>query len=86
MKTLLLILSAIALSGCSVKTVSTERTSNVEINIELLFEKDGIKVYRFSDGYRNIYYTDARGTTSWDETHSDGKTTTTTHHRVETVQ
>lgn len=53
------------LSGCAKDPVSTERTTNSDIAVELLFEHEGVKVYRFIDGGRFVYYTDARGKTEW---------------------
>lgn len=78
--------SALWLSGCAKDPISTERSNNSQINVELLFEKDGVKVYRFTDNGRYIYYTDARGRTEWTTTHSNGKTSTTRRHGVETVE
>lgn len=46
---------------------------NNKFNLVLLFEHEGIKVYRFEDDNRYKYYTDSRGKVVWNETH--GKTT-----------
>lgn len=40
----------LALSGCYKDAKETILTNNTEFNIQLLFEVDGCKVYRFSDG------------------------------------
>lgn len=62
MKTLLFAcLAALALVSCDQPAVSTTSTNNTSVKVDLLFENDGVKVYRFVDGGRNIYYTDARG-------------------------
>ena len=74
-----------AFAGCGKAPMSQTKTDNPEISVELLFENDGIKVYRFRDYGREIYYTDARGRTDWTTQHSTGKTTYTKHHGVETV-
>lgn len=66
--------------------LSSAQSTNREVNLELLFENDGVKVYRFSDYGHRIYYTDARGRTSWDDTRTSGKTTVTEHHDVDTVR
>jgi hypothetical protein len=55
----------LALGACSKDPISKAGTNNPEITVELLFEKDGVKVYRFTDSGRSIYYTDARGRTDW---------------------
>ena len=69
--------------GCANDPVATSATTNAAIEVELLFENDGVKVYRFSDCGRYIYYTDARGSTSWSV--YKGKAGTD-HHKVETVK
>jgi hypothetical protein len=51
----------VAFSGCFEKPVNTTTEGN-GIQVELLFEKDGIKVYRFMDGGHCHYFTD-RGET-----------------------
>lgn len=59
--------------------------SETEVNhikVQLLFENDGIKMYRFTDGSRTIYYSDARGLTSWEE--RSGKSTI--RRQVETIE
>lgn len=90
MKTKSLVIAALAgcllLAGCEKSAQSVERSSNNEIDVDLLFEKDGIRVYRFTDNGRFIYYTDARGRTEWTTSHSNGKSTTTRKHSVETVE
>lgn len=54
------------LAGCQKSGQSKEKTSNSEFKVTLLFEHDGVKVYRFYDG-RDVYYTDARGQTAWQQ-------------------
>ncbi len=71
-----LIFAALLLAGCLNKPVSTTATNNPELNLNLLFEHDGCKVYRFYDG-RSVYYTDCRGSAMAPVTTSTGKITTT---------
>jgi hypothetical protein len=80
------LLGSVVLSGCAKDPISTERSNNSQIEVELLFEKDGVKLYRFTDEGRYIYYTDARGRTEWTTAHGNGKTTTTRKHQVETAE
>ncbi len=70
-KIALSILAIFLLASCYEKPKSTLVTDNSKIQVELLFEHDGVKVYRFFDSGRPIYYTDARGATNW---HTGGKT------------
>lgn len=72
-----LLLIALLASGCSKITQGVEHSSNPSISVELLFVKDGVRVYRFNDGYRHVYYTDSRGVVEWDT--SRGKST---HHHT----
>ena len=64
------VLLLVAFSGCYEKPVSST-TEGKGIEVELLFEKDGIKVYRFRDGGHCHYFTD-RGETM--TTQQRGKT------------
>lgn len=73
------ILLSLLLVGCARDPLSTYRSNNPEFNPSLLFEHNGVKVYRFVDAGRYVYYTDARGHTSYIV--SEGKTT-----RVEAVE
>lgn len=75
----------LALGGCLKAPVAMTGTTNPKMPVDLLFEHDGIKVYRFEDGGRAIYFTDARGATDWNVTHSS-KSSYTTHERVETIR
>ena len=66
----------IALVGCQEAPVSTSKTNNTNIGVDFLFEHEGCRVYRFSDGSQNVYYVNC-GThtqTSWE--HSCGKNCT----------
>jgi hypothetical protein len=57
--------------GCSKEAQTTEIIGN-GVNVEFLFEKDGIKVYRFYDGGRTHYFTSKGETIS---VQNNGKTT-----------
>lgn len=65
------------LCGCMNDAVETKPTTNRAMKVELLFEHDGVKVYRFYDG-NPIYYTDARGSVYWNASKA--------RHSVETVK
>lgn len=43
------LISLLALSACSAEPMETTSTTNPEVPVSLLFEKDGCKVYRFYD-------------------------------------
>lgn len=78
MKTPLLTLLSLLLcvgvmQGCKSDPISVEQSSNGQIQIEFLFEKDGCKIYRFLDGTQRVYYTDCTGKTHYQEYHSNGK-------------
>ncbi len=44
-----------------------------DYDVELLFECNGVKVYRFMDGARRVYFTDANGMTKYRYTTRRGK-------------
>lgn len=74
------LLVLVGFASCRPTPVS--ETNVNDFKVHLLFENDGIKMYRFKDGIRTVYYSDARGVTSWEE--QQGKTTV--RRQVETVQ
>lgn len=80
------LLVLVLLISCSKDPVSTNKTNNSEINIELLFEHDGCKVYRFYDaGYRQYFVKCDSSSTqqtmrSWYQ--STGKTGVTRNQRI----
>lgn len=55
-KLMLLVVISMILLGCYGKPQSVERTGN-GYQVEYLFEKDGVKVYRFFDGGAYHYFT-----------------------------
>ena len=67
------ILAAVMLSGCVNEPQSIEHTGKDDkFQIEYLFEKDGIKMYRFMDGSHYHYFTTNGETMSEQQ---NGKTT-----------
>jgi hypothetical protein len=66
-------LGAIVFGACSNDPMSKERLGKDDVfEVEYLFEKDGVKVYRFEDGGRYHYFTTKGETIS---TQTAGKTT-----------
>jgi|LakMenEpi03Aug12_release.lakeMendotaPanAssembly.Ray.scaffolds.fasta_scaffold557286_2 hypothetical protein len=86
MKKLLLI--ALIFASCKREAQKQVQSTNSNFNVELLFEVDGCKVYRFRDGENYKYFTNCKGSVSWDDTKTQqsGKTTQTTteHNSIET--
>jgi hypothetical protein len=71
MKTVLFIF-ALTLSSCTYEAKSIVKTDNSKFNVELLFEIDGCKVYRFFDnGYK--YFTTCNGSVSYKTADKDSK-------------
>lgn len=90
MKNIILLVICLAfLSGCMEEGIKVESTTNVKVPITVLFEYDGVRVYRFFDGEFH-YFARVIGTekvrTMSDYTESTGKTTTTYHDSIETVR
>lgn len=63
---LLLLAIAMALSSCS-PSEPIKVTHCGLVDVQLLFENDGVKVYRFYDSGYTVYYADARGSVSWQQ-------------------
>jgi hypothetical protein len=86
MKKIILIIAIICLYGCEEKTTPQQITiehSNEDFNVELLFEVDSIKVYRFYDGGRPVYFSKSQGRFDYTYTRRAGKVTT--HHTQTTL-
>lgn len=61
MKKILLFIAVVSLSSCMGDGIESTKTNNDEYKVTYLFEKDGIKVYRFYDG--NYHYFTSKGET-----------------------
>jgi len=59
------------LTSCKKDAKEKVVTNNKSFDVELLFEVDGCKVYRFEDQGRPRYFTTCQGSISWSE--SNGK-------------
>jgi hypothetical protein len=55
------------LCACAKDPIRTNSTNNPDIAVSLLFEHDGCKVYRFVDEGTYRYFTNCKGSTSWEE-------------------
>ena len=64
--TKLILLMCLFSAGCSKTPMSTTATKNPNFQVELLFEHEGCKVYRFED-YRTRYFTNCKGSVEWNE-------------------
>ncbi len=54
-------------AACPSSPLSRATTDNPEVTASVIAHVNGITVYRLNVGDRTIYFTDARGTTSWTE-------------------
>jgi hypothetical protein len=70
-----LLLISITLVSCVEDGIEKSKTNNDNYEVTYLFEKDGVKVYRFYDGMHFHYFT-SRGETITTQQNSSGKTTT----------
>ena len=68
-KVLLVLVLGLSIASCHNKPISTSR-EGLGMEIEYMFEKDGVKVYRFYDGRYHYFTTNGETIT----THSTGKT------------
>ena len=76
---------AVVLTGCLKNGQQQEQTSNGNFNVELLFEKDGCKIYRFTDGGQAVYWTDCIGKVETAYQQSSGKSSHEVRVQNETV-
>jgi hypothetical protein len=77
MKINILLLLATALFSCQKSAQSSQ--SKGDFRVELLFEVDGCKLYRFYDG-RTVYFSDCRGQVSEVHTTRGAKNQSATHY------
>ena len=85
-KVFLLLAISIVFFSCAKKEQATENTSNSNINVEFLFEKEGCKVYRFYDNGHAVYFTDCKGRTEYNYTTTTGKSSQSHRVQNETVE
>ena len=85
MKNTLIIALALIMLGCGKKAKEKIQTNNSEIKIDLLFEHDGCKIYRFTDGGHDVYWTDCRGKVETTYSRSTGKSAYTVRIQNETI-
>jgi hypothetical protein len=52
-----LLLVSISLVSCYGDGIEKTKTNNDDYEVAYLFEKDGVKVYRFYDGFKYHYFT-----------------------------
>lgn len=71
MKTTLL-LAALLLTACQKDAQETKTSSNPAYKVKFLFEHDGIRVYRFNDRMKTLYFA-SKGNIQWSQ--SNGKST-----------
>lgn len=71
-KLVLLFIIATMFVSCVGDGIEKQQTNNDEYRVTYLFEKDGVKVYRFTDGIRDHYFTTGGQTIT---TQTSGKTT-----------
>jgi len=70
-----IVLGAMLFGACSNDPMSKERLGKDDVfEVEYLFEKDGVKMYRFEDEGRYHYFT-SMGETISTQQNSSGKTT-----------
>lgn len=72
-KILFILLSVLLLCSCEKSAQDNLRTTNKEIEVEFLFEVDGISVYRFYDFGRAVYFTNRKGETTYTDVVATGK-------------
>jgi hypothetical protein len=67
MKRFPIVASLLVLGGCGVDPVETKPSNNPSVSVDVLFQVDGCKVYRFWDHGEARYFANCRGSVSWSE-------------------
>lgn len=85
-----LALLAVTLTGCEEDTrgqipATQQVKAEVDYQITLLFEVDGIKVYKFHDSGRYVYFTNANGHTGYSYLQYNPATKTSTSVKVQSI-
>lgn len=78
------LLSLFMLAGCEKEAVGVAQTTNSEILLELLFENDGCKVYRFTDAGQSHYYANCAASTTVMETVRLGRSNRVVQNEIKT--
>lgn len=71
-----------ALTGCKKEEEVSKKVGNFQVYT--LFTHDGCTVYRFYDD-RAVYYTNCQGTTQYEHSYPNGKTTSVDRYETQTV-
>jgi hypothetical protein len=71
MKVIKVIVILLILAGCQREAQQEVQSTNNNFKVQLLFEVDRCKVYRFYDGGVR-YFTTCKGNVSWDEKNGKG--------------
>lgn len=72
MKKLIIAICALLLVSCNKDAESVQQVG-ISFQVGRLFTTEGCTVYRFSDGGRNVYFTNCTGSTSSSYQTSNGK-------------
>ena len=56
MKRIVILLFVLFATGCEKTAQEVHQSSNPQVKVDLLFEHEGVRVYRFEDDYRLHYY------------------------------
>lgn len=62
---ILSIVTATLFSACGKKGIEKQQTNNANIEVTLMFEHDGCKLYRFYDYGEPVYYSTCKGSTKY---------------------
>lgn len=86
----ILALLALTLTGCEQDSrgqvpATQQAKAEVDYRITLLFEVDGIKVYKFYDNGQYVYFTNANGHTGYSYLQYNPATKTSTSVKVQSI-
>lgn len=65
--------------GCTDDSLKTNEEVLIEKKVKLLFEYEGVKVYKFSDNGRDVYFTNTSGKIEYSRMNQSGGALSTKH-------
>ena len=83
---LLTFLVVVLISSVSDNPEPKETIQNGDYKLELLFEQNGCKMYRFHDNGRYVYWSDCQGKTELEYKESNGKTNSSEYQETITTE
>lgn len=76
---MIIVILSFLFMGCTNDTPKTNDEVLIEKKVKLLFEYEGVKVYKFSDNGRDVYFTNTSGKIEYSRMNQSGGALSTKH-------